>query len=155
MQLRSLTTARPQRRVVAVLSLLAMTALLAVGVAPALAKHSVHVGTAQNAHLGKRVLVTSSGRTLYTLSAETKGTFICTGACLQAWHPLKVPAGGKVEGVAHLGTIKRPEGSVQATYRGRPLYTFAQDTKKGDVNGEGFKDVGTWHAAVAPKAAHH
>jgi hypothetical protein len=36
------------------------------------------------------------------------------------------------------------------TYKGRPLYRFATDRKKGDVGGEGFRDVGTWHAAVAP-----
>ena len=122
---------------------------------PALAKHSVHVHAAQNAQLHKKIVVTASGRTLYTLSAEVHGRFICTGTCLADWHPLKVPAGAKVEGVAKLGVIKRPDGSRQATFAGRPLYTFDLDTKKGDVNGEGFKDVGTWHAAVAPKAAAH
>jgi predicted lipoprotein with Yx(FWY)xxD motif len=156
MPLRSLTRARLHGRAVAALSLLAaVTLFAALGVAPALAKHSVHVHTAQNAHLGKKILVTASGRTLYTLSAETHGTFICTGACLQDWHPLKVPAGGKVEGVAKLGVITRPEGTRQATFGGRPLYTFDMDAKKGDVKGEGFRDVGTWHAATAPKAAHH
>ena len=34
------------------------------------------------------------------------------------------------------------------TFKGRPLYSFAGDSKAGDVNGEGIKDVGTWHAAV-------
>ena len=34
------------------------------------------------------------------------------------------------------------------TFEGRPLYTFDGDSKKGDANGEGFKDVGTWHAAT-------
>jgi predicted lipoprotein with Yx(FWY)xxD motif len=140
-----------RRRAAAVLAVLAALALLA---APALAKHSVHVHTAQNAHLHKKIVVTASGRTLYTLSAEVHGRFICTGSCLSSWHPLKVPAGSKVEGVAKLGVIKRPDGSRQATFAGRPLYTFDMDTKKGDVNGEGFKDVGTWHAAVAPKAGH-
>lgn len=139
-------------------SLAAMVMILAVVLAtlagPALAKRSVHVHTAQNAQLGKKIVVTASGRTLYTLSAEVHGRFICTGSCLSSWHPLKVPAGAKVEGVAKLGVIKRPDGSRQATFAGRPLYTFVMDTKKGDANGEGFKDVGTWHAAVAPKATH-
>jgi predicted lipoprotein with Yx(FWY)xxD motif len=135
-----------------VAALVAVVAAFLVGLAalaaPAFAKHSVHVHAVQNATLGKKIVVTASGRTLYTLSAETHGRFICTGSCLQNWHPLKVPAGGKVEGVARLGTIRRPEGGRQATYQGRPLYTFDMDRKKGDVNGEGFKDVGTWHAAV-------
>jgi predicted lipoprotein with Yx(FWY)xxD motif len=33
------------------------------------------------------------------------------------------------------------------TFRGAPLYTFYLDHKRGDAGGEGFKDVGTWHAA--------
>jgi predicted lipoprotein with Yx(FWY)xxD motif len=138
--------------VVLVAVALALGALTALAV-DAFAKRggSVHVHAAQNATLGKRIVVTASGRTLYTLSAETHGRFICTRACLADWHPLKVPAGGNVEGVAKLGTIKRPEGSRQATFNGRPLYTFDMDRKKGDVTGEGFKDVGTWHAAVAPR----
>jgi predicted lipoprotein with Yx(FWY)xxD motif len=138
--------ARP-RLLAAILVGAAAIALVAFAV-PAFAKHSVHVHAAQNAHLHKKVVVTASGRTLYTLSAETHGRFICTGACLSTWHPLKVPAGAKVEGVAHLGVVKRPGGSRQATDRGRPLYTFDGDMKQGDANGEGFRDVGTWHAAV-------
>lgn len=108
------------------------------------------VSTAQNATLGKKILVTSSGRTLYTLSAETNGTFICRDAsCLATWPPLILKAGQKATGVKHLGAVKRPDGRRQATYRGRPLYRFASDRKKGDVKGEGFRDVGTWHAPVA------
>ncbi|HZV74431.1 MAG TPA: hypothetical protein VFF79_12005 [Conexibacter sp.] len=144
------TSSHARPRLFAAVLLAAALALASVA-GPALAARSVHVHTAQNATLGKRIVVTASGRTLYTLSAEVHGRFICTGSCLASWHPLKVPAGGKVVGVKGLGTIKRPDGGRQATFKGRPLYTFAMDKKKGDVNGEGFKDVGTWHAAPAPK----
>ena len=41
---------------------------------------TLKVSTAQNATLGKRILVTTGGRTLYSLSAETRGRFICTDA---------------------------------------------------------------------------
>jgi len=147
--------AAPRRRTAVLAALVAALALaLAALAVPAFAKHSVHVHAVQNAHLHKKIVVTASGRTLYTLSAEVHGRFICTGSCLSTWHPLKVPAGGKVEGVAHLGVVGRPGGGRQATYNGRPLYTFAGDSKKGDVNGEGFKDVGTWHAAVVSAAKH-
>lgn len=100
------------------------------------------------------VLVDSEGMTLYALSAERNGKFICTtSACLGTWHPLTVPAGSTPKGeVSSLSTIKRPEGTTQVTYKGEPLYTFAQDTKPGETNGEGFKDVGTW-AAVTTSAA--
>lgn len=106
---------------------------------------------AANATLGKTVLTTTNGRTLYSLSVEKNGKFICTASCLSIWHPLTVPAGVKPTGPVKLGTIKRPDGGTQVTYRGRPLYRFGSDTKAGDANGEGIKDVGTWHAATPPQ----
>ena len=39
------------------------------------------------------------------------------------------------------------------TYRGGPLYTFYPEPPRGDDGGEGFKDVGIWHAAAAKRAA--
>jgi predicted lipoprotein with Yx(FWY)xxD motif len=112
---------------------------------------ALKVATAQNASLGKRILVTSSGRTLYTLSAETRGRFICSdSSCTSTWPPLTLGRGVQPSGIRGLGTIRRPDGRRQVTYKGRPLYRFASDRKKGDVNGEGFRDVGTWHAAIAP-----
>jgi hypothetical protein len=43
-----------------------------------------------------------------------------------------------------LGSLTRPDGRLQVTYRGLPLYRFSGDTEAGDVNGQGFG--GTWHA---------
>jgi len=107
---------------------------------------------------GKRVLAAANGHTLYSLSAEKKGKFVCTqsSGCLTLWKPLLVPSGGSVIGPANvkLGSIKRPEGTRQVTYRGRPLYTFVEDHGPGKANGEGFKDVGTWHAVAAPQPKH-
>jgi predicted lipoprotein with Yx(FWY)xxD motif len=106
---------------------------------------------AKSLHLGGRTLLTTtSGRTLYSLSAERHGKFICTEAsgCTGIWHPLTIAAGVVPKGPVKLGTIKRPEGTVQVTYRGLPLYTFAADKKRGQVKGEGLKDVGTWHPAT-------
>jgi predicted lipoprotein with Yx(FWY)xxD motif len=102
---------------------------------------------------GKRVLAAANGHTLYSLSVEKKGRFVCTksSGCLTLWKPLLVPGGGSVVGPVKLGSIKRPDGGRQVTYRGRPLYTFAQDGGPGKANGEGFKDVGTWHAVAVPK----
>jgi predicted lipoprotein with Yx(FWY)xxD motif len=104
---------------------------------------------------GKRVLAAANGHTLYSLSAEKKGKFVCTesSGCLALWKPLLIPSGGSVIAPMKLklGSIKRPEGGRQATYRGRPLYTFAEDHRPGTANGEGFKDVGTWHAVAVPK----
>jgi len=45
--------------------------------------------------LGGTVLVNRSGLTLYSLSAETGGRFICTGTCTSLWRPLVVRHGQK------------------------------------------------------------
>jgi len=103
---------------------------------------------ANNQALGHTVLVANNGLTLYSLSAEKHGTFICKGSCLKDWHPLVVAKGVKPTGPVPLSTVKRPDNGLrQVTFEGRPLYTFDGDSKKGDANGEGIKDVGTWHAA--------
>ncbi len=101
----------------------------------------------------QRVLAAANGHTLYSLSVERRGRFVCTrrSGCLALWKPLLVPRGGSVVGPVKLGSIKRPDGGRQVTYRGRPLYTFTQDRGPGKANGEGFKDVGTWHAVRVPK----
>jgi predicted lipoprotein with Yx(FWY)xxD motif len=115
----------------------------------------VHVvTTAQNAKLGKTVLVNLKGRTLYHLSVEHKGHFICTDkTCLSFWAPLVVKAGATPTGAEHLGTVTRPDGRHQVSYEGEPLYTFTGDHARGQANGEGFKDVGTWHAVGVGKGS--
>jgi predicted lipoprotein with Yx(FWY)xxD motif len=136
----------PLRRL---LPLVAVTVAVLAAAAPAATR--LRVSTAQNATLDKRILVTTSGRTLYSLSAETNGRFICTGGCLVTWPPLILKRGARPVGVRGLGAVKRPDGRRQVTYKGKPLYRFASDARKGDVNGEGFRDVGVWRVAVAPR----
>jgi predicted lipoprotein with Yx(FWY)xxD motif len=113
------------------------------------------IKTAANSTLGATVLTDARGMTLYRLSGEQAGKFICTGAgCLQVWHPVTASAAGAPSGgVASLGTVKRPEGSEQVTYKGMPLYTFAGDRQTGDAKGQGLKDVGTWNAVTVGASA--
>jgi predicted lipoprotein with Yx(FWY)xxD motif len=86
------------------------------------------VSTAHSARLHATILVNASGHTLYNLSVERKGRFICTNsACLGVWHPLLVAKGVKPTGSVALGTVKRPDGRTQVTYKGAPLSTFAED----------------------------
>lgn len=108
------------------------------------------VRTADNSTLHRKVLVNRKGLTLYSLSAERRGRFVCTdGVCLSLWRPLVVPKGTTPTGVPHLDTVGRPDGRTQVSYRGLPLYTFTGDRKRGDVKGNGFKDVGVWRPAVS------
>lgn len=101
------------------------------------------------------ILVDSQGMTLYHLSAEQGGKFICDStACTGIWHPLTITAGSTPSGqVGSLGTVKRPEGTTQVTYKGEPLYTFAQDEKSGETKGQGIKDVGTWTVVTTGSAS--
>ncbi len=101
------------------------------------------------------ILVDSQGMTLYHLSGEQNGKFICTSSgCLGVWHPLIAPSGGAPSGeVGSLGTVKRPEGTVQVTYKGTPLYTFTGDQQSGETKGQGIKDVGTWSVVTTSSSA--
>ncbi|HKC22502.1 MAG TPA: hypothetical protein VKB64_08330 [Gaiellaceae bacterium] len=118
------------------------------------AEHVHVVTTANNKTLGKKILVNRKGMSLYSLSVEHKGHFICTNkACLSLWKPLTIAKGAVATGVAHLTVVKRPDGRRQVAYRGGPLYTFVEDTRAGDVKGNGFKDVGTWRVATVAAAA--
>jgi predicted lipoprotein with Yx(FWY)xxD motif len=115
---------------------------------------AVVVKSASNPTLGT-ILVDSQGMTLYHLSGEQNGKFICTSsACLGVWHPLTAPPSGARSGeVGSLGTVKRPEGTMQVTYKGTPLYTFTGDQQPGETKGQGIKDVGTWSAVTTSSSS--
>jgi predicted lipoprotein with Yx(FWY)xxD motif len=102
---------------------------------------------------GRKLLATNAGRTLYSLSVETHGKFVCTrsSGCRSLWRPLTIAAGVVPKGPVKLGTVRRPDGGIQVTFRGRPLYTFRGDKKQGQTKGDGLKDVGVWHPALAPR----
>jgi predicted lipoprotein with Yx(FWY)xxD motif len=113
------------------------------------------VKTASIASLGATSLTDAHGMTLYRLSGEQNGKFICTSSsCTQVWHPLAAPASGAPSGaVGSLATVKRPDGTIQVAYKGMPLYTFTGDQRPGDAKGEGLKDVGTWNAVTVGGSA--
>ncbi|RAX48195.1 hypothetical protein DQ353_16540 [Arthrobacter sp. AQ5-05] len=95
------------------------------------------------------IVVDSKGMTLYFFTKDTKDTTTsaCTGECLAAW-PIATTTNATptVEGVTgKVGTITSPDGAKQLTLNGMPLYYYAADSKPGDVNGQGVKDV--WYVA--------
>jgi predicted lipoprotein with Yx(FWY)xxD motif len=111
---------------------------------------------------GQKVLVNSAGRALY-VSDQEKNQVLCTsGACDAIWSPLTVSDKNDVTTSGplgkELGTTSRPDGSMQVTFEGRPLYTFSFDHAAGQVNGDGQQDSFdgtnfTWHAATPSGAA--
>ncbi len=130
----------------------ATLALGALFAAMALAASTVTVGSAANAKLNEKVLVSSQGRTLYVLTPETAKHLLCKSSeCLKFWPPLtvsssktKLKAAAGVHG--KLGILHRSNGMLQVTLNGLPLYRFAEDGASGEVNGQNFKGFGgIWH----------
>jgi len=103
---------------------------------------------------GTQVLTNSSGLTLYWFAPDTSTTSKCTGSCATYWPPVKGPAteGSGVTGT--VGVITRPDGTMQATYNGHPLYTYAADGGPGQNKGDGLNvSGGVWHEVTLSGAA--
>ena len=94
---------------------------------------------------GATVLTNSKGFTLYSFAPDTSTTSKCNGTCAQNWPPVTGPA--TASGVTGtFGTIKRSDGSAQATFDGHPLYAFVGDTAPGQAKGNGLNAAGgLWH----------
>jgi len=103
-----------------------------------------------NSSLGM-VAVDGHGMTVYYYSKDVKGSgkSTCTGGCLALWPAVTATSSSpKVDGVTGtVGTITRDDGTLQVTIDGMPVYTYAQDSQAGDVNGEGIDNL--WYA-VSP-----
>jgi predicted lipoprotein with Yx(FWY)xxD motif len=94
---------------------------------------------------GVSVLANARGFTLYSFAPDTPTKSVCNGSCAAYWPPVKGPvtAGAGVTG--RLGTIKRSDGSTQATYDGHPLYTYVGDSAPGQAHGNALNlNGGLW-----------
>jgi predicted lipoprotein with Yx(FWY)xxD motif len=91
------------------------------------------------------VLTNPAGMTLYEFDKDVAGSgkSACNGECAQNWPPFIASASDKASG--GYAVITRDDGSLQWTYKGKPLYLWIKDQKPGDMSGDGVKDV--WHTA--------
>jgi predicted lipoprotein with Yx(FWY)xxD motif len=99
---------------------------------------------------GVTVLTNSKGMTLYWFAPDTPTKSACYGSCAAYWPPVYgvQKAGPGVTG--KLGTIKRTDGTIQATYDGRPLYTYIGDSAPGQATGNNINlNGGLWHEVLA------
>jgi predicted lipoprotein with Yx(FWY)xxD motif len=72
------------------------------------------------------VLIDPSGLPLYTFDYDNMiGMSHCVGGCASTWRPFEASAAAKP--VGDWALIGRDDGSVQWTYKTKPLYTNAQD----------------------------
>ncbi len=98
---------------------------------------------------GLTVLTDAEGYTLYWFGPDNPTMSACDARCIRTWPPVAAPAvkGAGVTGA--LGAIARPDGSLQATYNGHPLYTATADTEPGQAKGNAVWDGGgQWHEVV-------
>ena len=98
-------------------------------------------------------LVGPNGHTLYLFEKDTGSTSTCTGACAAAWPPLVTtgaPTAGGAADAGLLGTTKRPDGTMEVTYGGHPLYYYSGDAAPGDTAGQEVDAFGAEWYAVAP-----
>jgi predicted lipoprotein with Yx(FWY)xxD motif len=103
---------------------------------------------------GVTVLTNAKGFTLYWFAPDTATKSNCNGSCAAIWPPVTGPATAGPGVTGKLGTIKRSDGSTQATYDGHPLYTYVGDTAPGQAHGNGLNaSGGLWHEVTASGAA--
>lgn len=88
----------------------------------------------------EKILVDSKGRTLYVDEKDKPGQPACTGACLQAWPPVKAKA--KTVKVApgltasQYTVVTASDGTKQIAVNGSPLYLWTGDKNAGDTTGQ-------------------
>ena len=90
------------------------------------------------------------------ISKDNGGKSACTGQCALDWPPVLTSGQPAAIGYAvdqdTLGTIVRPDGTRQVTYKGKPLYLFKGDAYigplpppfngPGGINGDGAAAYG-------------
>jgi predicted lipoprotein with Yx(FWY)xxD motif len=102
------------------------------------------------------VLVNAAGKTLYWFAIDTPTKSNCTSTtCVSFWAPVlgKASAAAGASLPKTFGTITRPDGKVQATYDGHPLYTFSGDSGPGSIKGNDFNASGGLWWAMTPSGA--
>ena len=118
-----------------------------------------HSAAAKRAVLGLRTtklgrfVVDGRGRTLYLFMKDSSRRSACSGACAHNWPPYITsgkPRVGAGLSASKAGTIRRSNGSLQATYGGHPLYRFSGDRAPGDTHGQGLNAFGAnWYVIKA------
>ena len=93
------------------------------------------------------ILTDADGNTLYFFAKDARDTSMCVEGCLNNWpvfYTEDLKAGIGID-TAYIGTIDRGDGVMQTTYKGWPLYYYANDTLPGLMLGEGVID--SWFVA--------
>jgi predicted lipoprotein with Yx(FWY)xxD motif len=84
------------------------------------------------------------GRSLYVSDLDPAGRSVCVGPCAGQWPPVAAPPDAHQIGA--WSPIRRPDGSLQWAYKGKPVYTYSGDTAAGQTHGAGVG--GVWRLLV-------
>lgn len=87
-------------------------------------------------------LTDTKGMTLYSYDKDTSGVSNCNAGCLKAW-PIYSAAAAPATLPIDVTTVKATDGKMMYAYKGMPLYYYANDSKAGDLTGDGVG--GVWH----------
>lgn len=100
-----------------------------------------------------RYLTDGRGLTLYLFTRDKgKPKSTCYGACEKAWPVLAgaKPIAGNGVKASYIGTTRRKDGRVQATYRGHPLYYYEHEDQAGEILCQDVAEFGGTWLIVAP-----
>ncbi|MDQ2895672.1 MAG: hypothetical protein M3Y09_08495 [Actinomycetota bacterium] len=108
--------------------------------------------TAKSDHkLGMILAAGPREMTVYMFRADHGNRSSCSGACASAWPPVTGhPSAAGAAVAADLGTVKRSDGTLQVTYRGRPLYHYVKDGDAKDAYGAGISQFGAPWYTLSP-----
>lgn len=93
---------------------------------------------------------------LYSLSSDSATSSKCSGACAVTWPPLLTSGSPGLSGgltAVDFGTLKRSDGTVQVTYKGKPLYFYSRETAAKNPNGLGAHFTGAGNGQKGPGGA--
>ena len=102
-----------------------------------------------------RVIADAKGEAIYLFGKERSAKPKCLGECARAWPPLLTKGRPRAaEGVRAklLGTTRRPNGKLQVTYRGDPLYYYVDDSP-GIILCQDVSEFGGLWLVVKPSGA--
>jgi predicted lipoprotein with Yx(FWY)xxD motif len=105
---------------------------------------------------GSTFLTDGTGKAVYLWVKDGNDQSACSGSCIGAWPVVAATGTVTASGGAQssdLGTLTRPDGTKQVTYKGHPLYYYVGDSGPGMANGQDSDSFGAKWWLVSPSGA--
>lgn len=115
--------------------------------------NEVEIAVEQQSKYGQ-YLVDDNGRTLYLFTPDSAGQSNCYDKCAEMWPPVLAENPAIADTALNssmLGTIKRDDGAMQATYNGWPLYYFVKDEGASEIKGQDIHSFGGEWYIISPQ----